>query len=65
MDVNNIANLATAMANQRTGDAIGVTVLKKALEAHASGAMALINALPQPTSSNLPPNLGNRINTTA
>lgn len=62
MDVSNIASLAVAMSNQRTGDAIGVTVLKKALEAQAGGAMALINTLPQP---NLPPNLGNSISTTA
>lgn len=62
MDVNNIASLAISMSNQRAGDAIGVTVLKKALEAQASSAMALIDALPQP---NLPSNLGNSINTTA
>lgn len=63
MDVNNIASLATAMANQRTGDAIGISVLKKALEAQTNGAMALINALPQPTGS--PPHLGNNIDSSA
>jgi hypothetical protein len=64
MDVNNIASLATAMANQRTGDAIGISVLKKALESQTTSAMALINALPQPQSGN-PPHLGNRIDTSA
>lgn len=41
MDINNIASLATTMAGQRTGGAIGVSVLKKALEIQTGGAMAL------------------------
>ncbi|MFA7238921.1 MAG: YjfB family protein [Sulfuricellaceae bacterium] len=64
MDVNSIANLATNMAQERTGQAIGVTVLKKALDAQAGSVMSLINALP-PTTQNLPPNLGQNVNTTA
>jgi len=64
MDVNSIANLATNMAQERTGQEVGVAVLKKALDIQASGAMALINALP-PTPPSLPSNLGQNVNTTA
>lgn len=60
MDVSNIASLGTAMANQRNSDALDMAVLKKALEAQSSGALTLINALPQPAPSN-PSNLGNTI----
>lgn len=48
------------------GDAVGMTVLKKAIDVEAQGAMSLINAIPQPSqtsSSNLPSNLGQNINT--
>lgn len=64
MDVNNIVNLATNMAQERSGQVIGVTVLKKALDMQADGAMALIDALPS-APQNLPPNLGQSVNTTA
>lgn len=63
MEVNSIANLATNMAQDRNGQAIGVAVLKKALDTQASGALALIGAIPAPQS--LPPNLGQNVNTTA
>lgn len=63
MDVGNIANLATSMALARTDQAIGIAVLKKALDAQASGAIALIAAIPAP--QNLPSNLGQNVNTTA
>jgi hypothetical protein len=61
MDVSNIASLATSMAQARTDQAISVAVLKKALDAQASGAMALIAAIPVPP--NLPSNLGQNVNT--
>lgn len=64
MDVNSIANLATNAAQSRASQVTGVAVLKKALDVQASGAMALINALP-PTTPNLPSHLGQNINTTA
>jgi hypothetical protein len=64
MDVNNIANLATNMAQANTDQAIGVTVLKKALDMQASGALALVAAIP-PAPQSLPPNLGQNVNTTA
>lgn len=64
MEVNHIANLATAMAQESTNQAIGVAVLKKALDAQAGAAMSLIAALP-PVPQSLPPNLGQNVNTTA
>ncbi len=53
-------------ANAR--DDVGMSVLKKAIDVEAQGAMALINAIPHPPAAqaaNLPPNLGRHINTTA
>jgi len=64
MDVNNIASLATHMTQTRVNQEVGVAVFKKALDAQASSAMALIDALP-PTTPNLPSNLGQNVNTTA
>ena len=60
MDISSIANLAVSMAQARTGDAVGIAVLKKALDLQAQSALALINALPH-----LPPNLGQNIDTVA
>lgn len=60
-------NTSTALA-QNTNDAVGITVLKKAIDLESQSAMALINAIPQPpqqSSANLPLNLGQNINTTA
>ena len=59
-------NTSAALA-QNTNDAVGMTVFKKALDIEAQSAMQLINAIPQPPQSaaNLPPNLGQNINTTA
>lgn len=57
-------NTSAALA-QDANDAIGLAVLKKAMNIEAQGVMALINAIPQPASSSLPPNLGQNINVTA
>ena len=76
MDVNAIAGLATSMTAERTGQAIGVTVLKKALDIQSSSALALLEAIPAPAavptavptavpSVNLPAHLGQNVNTTA
>ena len=66
MDVTGIAELSTAMANTSTQQAVGIAVQKKAMDAQASSAAALIEALPPVTSSpNLPSHLGSNINTTA
>lgn len=61
MDVS--MNTSAALA-QNTSTDVGMAVLKKAIDIEAQGAMALINAIPQP-SVNLPPHLGQNINTTA
>ena len=61
-------NMNTGAAPVRdSGDAVGLSVLKKAIDIEAQNAMALIAAIPQPQQSaaNLPPNLGQNINTTA
>jgi hypothetical protein len=60
MDNSSIANLAVSMAQARTGDAVGIAVLKKAMDLQAQSALALINAIP-----NLPPHLGQNVNTVA
>ena len=66
MDVNGIANLAAEMANFSSNQAAGIAVLKKAIDLNAAGALALIEAIPDnKTTSNLPPHLGQHINTTA
>jgi hypothetical protein len=59
------ASALSAIATQRVGDAIGVSVLRKALDIHAAGALALIQALPTAASANLPAHLGQNVNTTA
>lgn len=64
MEIGNIASLATNMSQERSQQAIGVAVLKKALDAQASAAMALVQAIPQ-AQSNLPANLGQNIDVTA
>ncbi|WP_394808257.1 YjfB family protein [Nitrosomonas sp.] len=66
MDVAGIANLATAMADASTNQAVGIAVLKKAIDINAAGALALIEALPDINSTqNLPAHIGKNINTTA
>lgn len=67
MNVDINMNTSVTLAQTTSGD-IGIAVLKKAIDSEAQGAMALINAIPQPpqpSTANLPPNLGRNINTTA
>jgi hypothetical protein len=64
MDVANIASVATSLTQQQTADAIGVLVLKKAMQIQRDSVAALIAALPAPSSS-LPAHLGQNVNTTA
>lgn len=64
MEIGNIASLATGMAQERTRQDIGVAVLKKAMDVQASGAMALIEAIPVVPASP-PANQGQYIDTTA
>jgi hypothetical protein len=65
MDVSNIASLATNMAQTRIDQEVGIAVLKKALDAESSLAAGLIAAIPTTPSANLPPHLGQNINTSA
>jgi hypothetical protein len=64
MDVNGIANLATSFSESQTANQVQVAVLKKALDAQASSAAQLIQAVPQST-VNLPDHLGKNVNTSA
>lgn len=66
MDVTGITRLATTMSDFSSNQAVGIAVLKKAIDLNAAGALALIQALPdnKPT-SNLPAHLGQNINTIA
>jgi hypothetical protein len=62
----NVSTALSSMVGQTTGDAVALSVLKKAIETQAQSAAALINSVSQPQSAaNLPPNLGQNINTTA
>ena len=64
MDVGNVSSIASAatqMSQAKTGDAVAMAVLKKAMNIEAQGAAQLLEALPQPASNN-PPNLGNKVN---
>ncbi len=65
MEVNQIAQLATSLANNATNQAIGIAVLRKAMDVQASSAAAMLEALPPATGANLPAHLGQNVNTTA
>jgi len=65
MDITSIASLATDLAQTRTAEAVGVTVLRKAIDLESAGALALINALPQMPAAPLPPHVGQLVNTIA
>jgi hypothetical protein len=49
MDVTTVAAVATNMAEQRVQSAIGLAVLKKAIDLEAAGALALLQAVPAPS----------------
>ncbi len=59
MDVTSIASLATDMSQARIASAVGVAVLKKAIDINAQNSLQLLQALPQ--ISNNPANLGNKV----
>ena len=65
MDVSGIAALATNLLSAKTDQAIGIAVLKKALDMQSANAAVLLDAVTAPSSSRLPSNLGNNINTVA
>lgn len=61
-----ISSASNAISTGNGDQSIGIAVLKKALDAEATTASALLDALPPvQRSSNLPPNLGKNIDTTA
>lgn len=64
VDVGSIASVATSLTQQQIADAVGVLVLKKAMQIQADSAVALIEALPTPSNS-LSAHLGQNVNTTA
>jgi hypothetical protein len=63
MDISSVGSLSTALSSSATGDAVGIQVLRKALDIQEQGAMQLLQALPQVSSN--PPNLGNSIDVKA
>lgn len=65
MDVSSIANLATAMSQNATAQAVGIAVAKKANDVQATSAAAMLEMLPPATPANLPAHIGQNINTTA
>ncbi len=60
-----IVNTAVAYASQQTADAVNVTVLKKALNAEAAGAISLLAALPKPIQAPASGSVGSLIDTYA
>ena len=60
MDIGNIASMSSALSQARNSDAVGLSVLKKAMDIEAQTAAQLLQALPQPVASN-PPSLGSRV----
>lgn len=63
MDSVTSATVAASMAETKAGQAVSMEVLKKALDAQATAAAGMIEALPK--IQNLPEHLGQNINTTA
>jgi len=64
VDVNAIASAATAMSEAKSGQAVQMAVLKKALDLQGQGAIQLVQAAVL-TPGNNPSHLGNQINTFA
>lgn len=65
MDTAAIAALATEMSQTRTAAAVQTTVLKKAMDVQAQGALQLLAAAAQVSQVVNPPHLGNSIDTFA
>ena len=65
MDVNDIAGLATSMAQTGTRHEVGMTMLKRAQDIAKDHSTQLIESVKASSPPNLPPHLGNHINTTA
>lgn len=65
MEISTIASLATSVADMGTKRDVGIEVLKKTMELASSNVAQLIEAIPDVAPANLPPNLGNYVNTKA
>ncbi|BBP42378.1 YjfB family protein [Thiosulfativibrio zosterae] len=66
ISANGAVNAALAQQEVYAQQNVQVSMLKKAMDVQTEGALALINSLPTPpTSQGLPDNLGKNINTTA
>ena len=65
MEIGGIAQLATVLAQQRTAQDVSVALLKKTLQIEADSASSLLAALPRVEAANLPPHLGQTIDTSA
>ena len=65
MEINSIAHLATALAQQRSAQDVSVAILKKAMQVQQGTASALLATLPPADPVSLPSHLGQTINTTA
>jgi hypothetical protein len=63
MDTLAIASLATDMSQARTANAVQLSVLKKAMDIGAEGALQLVQAAAQATGAVNPPHLGNSVDT--
>lgn len=65
MDVSSIAKLSTSIAETGQRQEVSLAVFKKAQQIQEATATQLLEALPAVQQANLPPHLGNKINTTA
>lgn len=65
MDAISSATSAIAAGTSNASSDIQVAVLKKAMDSQSQAALALISALPQPSTVNLPAHLGRNVNTSA
>ncbi|HJV93978.1 MAG TPA: YjfB family protein [Azonexus sp.] len=63
MNGSSIGSLTSALAQAKTGDAVGILVLKKAMAIQAQSALQLLEGLPQAASN--PSHLGNTIDVKA
>lgn len=67
MDISSASNV-NALSGQAAGDAVGTSILKKAMDMDKQNIATLIGSVQQPSqpsSSNLPSHLGQNINTKA
>ena len=65
MDITGIANLATELSLSRTAEAVGVSVLKKAIDLESASALALIASISTMPPAALPAHVGQHINLVA